>query len=101
MRASRFILALIASLTFWLASFVEAPPNSRVATGRLHLVFTERSPLSAPETVAGRMHVDRPGAMPASDTKAADYDLASESFDIFVPANYKSNVPHGLLVWMG
>jgi hypothetical protein len=29
-----------------------------------------------------------------------EYDLANESFQVFVPATYNAKVPHGLLVWM-
>src|SRR5439155_25111426 len=65
-------------------------------------VFDEPSPLSAPETVASRMHADRPGALPADDAvKEVSYDLANESFDVIIPGNYRPAAPHGLLVWMG
>ncbi len=30
-----------------------------------------------------------------------EYDLASLSFEVFVPRSYHPDVPHGLFVWMG
>jgi predicted esterase len=29
-----------------------------------------------------------------------DYDVRRESFDLFVPASYRAELPHGLLVWI-
>src|SRR4051812_11233264 len=71
------------------------------STGRLHLTFTERSPLSAPEVVMARLDELRRGVTEANARKSCTYDLADESFDAVVPAGYKPLVPHGLFVWMG
>jgi predicted esterase len=35
------------------------------------------------------------------DKSIFEYDLASESFEAFVPAGYNPKAPHGLFVWMG
>ena len=84
-----------AILIFFAAtSYGGQPP----ATGLQHLTFTERSPLSAPDTVLRRL------GRPAQDNPEAlvgHYDLANESFTVFVPPNYNPKVPQGLLVWTG
>jgi predicted esterase len=73
-----------------------APPT---ATGPLHLTFTERSPLSSRDVAPHRLDWDPLST--AADFADLDYDLANESFDVVVPAAYRPDVPHGLLVWTG
>jgi hypothetical protein len=86
---------------------VAASPGAQPATvpegtGHQRLTFTERHPLSTLDEVVRRMdiHFD---TMVAADVALAkqEYDLAAESFEVFVPATYKPDVPHGLFIWLG
>jgi hypothetical protein len=74
----------------------KAPP----ATGRLHLTFTERSPVSSPEEVCRRTGFLEGAILDEAQKASLKYDLANESFEVFVPPTYKPNVPHGLFVWI-
>jgi len=78
------------------------PATAPAASGHQRLTFTERHPLSALDEVVRRLDV-RFDTMAASDVALAkqEYDLANESFDVFVPTTYKPEVPHGLFVWVG
>ena len=72
--------------------------------GRLHLTFTEHSPLNTLDEVCRRMDIDlqsRSRSPSVVESARRGYDLANESFDVFVPPTYKPNVPHGLFVWTG
>ena len=83
------------------AATLAAPPAARpapVAKGRLQLTFTERSPLSGWDVLSERLYFTDE---PKGTREVFEYDLAAESFDVFVPASYRPNVPHGLFVWMG
>jgi predicted esterase len=73
--------------------------RDRASTGRLTLTFTQRSALSSPGEARRRFTDESSGQGLPADLK--DYDLADESFDVFVPPTYKPDVPHGLLVWVG
>src|SRR5207249_1578768 len=69
------------------------------ATGRMTLTFTEHSPLGELEQVLRRLGALHP---PTAKEKAqAEFDLAREPFDVFIPPNYRASVPHGLFVWIG
>jgi predicted esterase len=68
------------------------------ATGLLHLTFAERSPLSAMEVVLKRLEMT---SLPADAQAAFGYDLSRETFDVFVPPDYKPNSPCGLFIWTG
>ena len=78
-----------------------APPE--LATphrlGAFRTRFTERSPLSSVETYRDRYDRSRE-AMVQYDPAEGHYDLASESFEVFVPDNYSPEKPAGLLVWI-
>jgi hypothetical protein len=77
---------------------------TRQPTGRLHLTFTERSPLSSAEELHRRDSLDRrrwPDGRTWLKKDPADYDLAAVPFDVYVPPNYKPDKPLGLFVWMG
>jgi pimeloyl-ACP methyl ester carboxylesterase len=67
-----------------------------VGVGHLHLTFAERSPFSKLDVFYGRSAF--------SSFKVtlheSDYNIASESFEAYVPASYRSDVPYGLLVWV-
>jgi hypothetical protein len=74
---------------------VKAEPQQKHRTGKFTAVFTERSVLSSPAAIKKRMR------LPASRTnKDTDYQLANESFGLYVPEAYDSNNPSGLIVWV-
>jgi len=91
-------------LLIWAAA---ASPGARPATvpgagGHQRLTFTERHPLSTLDEVVRRLDIHFE-TMAASAMALAnqEYDLANESFEVFVPSTYKPQVPHGLFVWLG
>ncbi len=75
-----------------------SPANTPASTGRVHLTFAERSPLSALDVVTGRMEMS---SLSPEGRASFEYDLARLSFEVFVPPTYKPDVPHGLFVWLG
>src|SRR5690242_18264750 len=98
MRRFLLITVRIAAIVFW-AQLTSASARAG-ATGKLRLTFTERSPLSAVEVIVQRMDDEQyTRRRKADNAKSYEYDLANESFDVYVPPDYRSNVPHGLLIW--
>jgi len=91
---SSMVLAFVASATSPTTSLTRAP----TPTGRLHLTFAERSPLSALDVVLSRMDMN---SLSAKNAASLEYDLARLSFEVVVPPTYKPDVPHGLFVWLG
>src|SRR3954469_1421936 len=71
-----------------------APP-----VGRTTLTFTERHPLSFLDELCRRSGYG-PGSFASDEGKKPAYDLADESFEVYVPPDYKPATPHGLLVWI-
>ena len=69
-----------------------------LATRPLRLTFTEQSPLSKPDVLLARIDANGPEVAPPG---SVEYDVSRESFEVFVPASYKPDVPHGLFVWTG
>ncbi len=68
-------------------------------SGRFRTVLSARSPLSGVETYLERFELS--GAeLRATDPAGGVYDLASESFELFVPESHAEDRPHGLLVWI-
>lgn len=98
MYVAGLLLSIVSVLAVLVAGSGTLPAKRPAATGRLHLTFAERSPLSALNVVSERM-----GYLSLSPRAAAsfEYDLARLSFEVVVPSTYKPDVPHGLLVWMG
>jgi dienelactone hydrolase len=76
---------------------VEAPVAQRV--GRYRTAFSERSPLSGIDTFLDRFDLDR-SAIAAADPAAGAYDLAAETYEVFVPDTYRPGEKAGLLVWV-
>jgi hypothetical protein len=93
-QTTRMLLLLLA------APLASATAKEDIATGRLRLTFTERSPLSSEESVRARYNDYRPEFRDGW-VRFFKYDLLSESFDVYVPGTYKPDVPHGLFVWFG
>ncbi len=91
---SSVVLAFVASAANPNSPLTKAP----APTGRLHLTFAERSPLSALDVVLNRMDMNH---LTAKNAASFEYDLASLSFEVVVPPTYKPDVPHGLFVWLG
>ena len=73
-----------------------AAPHER---GAFRARFSERSPLSSIEIYQDRYEMSRVSIL-ASDPAGGDYDLAAESFEVFVPETYDPEQPFGLLVWI-
>jgi hypothetical protein len=67
--------------------------------GRTRLTFTERHPLSSLDELCRRSGYG-PGSFASDEGKKPAYDLADESFEVYVPPGYKPGAPHGLLVWI-
>jgi predicted esterase len=89
---------------------MDPPASSGVATtqnaARTRVTFTQRSPLSGPESVFLRLDREPPQRTPqmAEWTKSVEkwvYQLPREPFEVVVPAGYKKLSPHGLVVWLG
>jgi hypothetical protein len=66
---------------------------------RTRLTFTERHPLSSLDELCRRSG-NRPVAYATPEGKKPEYDLADESFEVYVPPGCKPGAPHGLLVWI-
>jgi hypothetical protein len=77
----------------------DAAPDSKVRTGSFQIKIAERCKDSAiPLLVArfGFAPID-----PAKDPDVEkDYDLANESFEVYVPPDYTGKEPYGLIVWV-
>ena len=81
---------------------VELPPalSAEVGrTGRFRAILAERSPLSAIDVYLSRNGLSRDELL-SVDPEGGVYDLAEESFDVFVPESYSPEEPHGLFVWV-
>ncbi len=62
-------------------------------TGGFTATFTERSPLSTVHGITTRFRTELPNP-------PADYVIAEESFEVYVPPAYDGSEPFGLLVWI-
>lgn len=69
------------------------PGTAAPQTGHYTAALDQRSPLSTVKAVTARFRT-KPNAPPE------DYDLADESFEIYIPANYDGTEPFGLIVWI-
>jgi hypothetical protein len=71
--------------------------------GRYRTAFTERSPLSDPGVVFGR-HGGTAEDVRDTDPSLGHYDLAQETFEVYVPEGYEpagdAAPSYGLLVWV-
>ena len=89
-------MVLLAAACAVLAQPVQPAGPAETATEpgkRDTLVFTERSPLSPVASVTQRFRVKL-------NHPPDDYNLADESFEVYVPASYDGSEPYGLLVWI-
>lgn len=68
-------------------------------TGEFRTSFTERSPLSSIQVFARRFGWTL-GQIRERDPKAGQYDLAEETFEVYVPSDYRGDEPLGLFVWL-
>lgn len=85
----------------WLAimSNARAAPATRPAqTGAFRISFTQRSPLSDAAIIARRLGITL-DAMKQTGAPLT-YELAKETFQVYVPADYTGETPYGLLVWI-
>ena len=68
-------------------------PATPLQHGQFKTHFTERSPLSTLASQTARFRWTPPGEM-------IDYDLAQETFIVYVPAGYDPAKAYGLMVWV-
>ncbi|HEY7087154.1 MAG TPA: hypothetical protein VH518_03635 [Tepidisphaeraceae bacterium] len=88
----RFRLLTLATIALSVICLVPAAAMAQPSkTGEFITTFSKRSPLSEKKELLNRLGKKDPGK---------DYDLASESFMVYVPHDYDASVPHGLIVWM-
>jgi hypothetical protein len=74
----------------------DAPPEKKNDKGGAQtLRFFERAELSAKKTLAARM-----GWLISPEEAAKDYNLAEESFELYVPDAYTGEKPFGLFVFV-
>jgi len=81
------------------AAALSPEPATAHRSGTYRTRFLERSPLSSVEIYQQRYEMSREG-MAQTDPAGGEYDLASETFEIFVPDTYDPAKPAGLLVWI-
>jgi len=81
------------------ANAVPPEPASPHKTGAFRTRFTKRSPLGTVDIYLDRFNFSRKGLV-QSDPAQGNYDLASETFEVFVPESYDAEKPAGLLVWI-
>src|SRR4051794_18012546 len=84
--------------TILLAILLASTPLSAAQpqTGSMHLTFTERSPLSPLVQITKR----RAFKHMARGVEFLEYDIGGESFEAFVPTNYKSGSGWGIFVFV-
>jgi hypothetical protein len=66
------------------------------AKGSFTAVFDQYSPLSDTNSITDRMRVRLKDGV----DKKHHYDIAQESFEVYVPDSYDSSAPFGLIVWI-
>jgi tetratricopeptide (TPR) repeat protein len=74
-------------------------PASAHRMGRYRTAFAERSRQSDLEALAARFTIPLPD-LEAADPERGRYDLAAETFEVYVPESYRRDRPAGLLVWI-
>ncbi len=74
---------------------VSEPPDTdtSIPPGQSTVTLDERSPLSTVEAISTRFRVEL-------KDPPADYNLADESFVLYVPQEYDGSEPYGLIVWI-
>jgi hypothetical protein len=82
-----------------------APPaaDSGPRTGQFQLRIPERSKSSAILPMTARLGWGSKAEVEAAAKKdggEVDYNLSNETFEVFVPEDYKGDEPYGLLVWI-
>jgi predicted esterase len=85
---------LFAELIF-LVACAEAASKPQ-AKGSFTAVFDQYSPLSDTNSITDRMRVHLKDGL----DKKHHYDIAQESFEVYVPDSCDSHTPFGLLVWI-
>src|SRR5690349_6799267 len=69
---------------------------TQASTATVHLAFTERSPLSQMKMIGQRQAFKKF----ARGADHFEYDLVKESFEAFVPQNYKPGANFGIFVFI-
>jgi dienelactone hydrolase len=76
-----------------------APSQEEPNHGASTVTFTDRDPRSSIQEQAKRFNW-KMNWVKHQDSTGGEYDLAQESFRLFVPASYRPDTPHGLVVWI-
>ena len=71
-------------------------PDAKPKTGSFTLTFTDRSDQATNAFIATRMG----WKISEEEAKKLDYNLADESFEVYVPQDYTDEKPFGLLVFV-
>lgn len=80
-----------------------AEKDEKPKTGSFQLTIKERSKHSAILPMTARLGWGTKSEVEAAAKKdggEVDYDVAKESFDVFVPEDYTGSEPYGLVVWV-
>ncbi len=98
MRILIVILCCIALLPIGGVVCAQVEPKTEASTDdaagrRDQLTFEERSPLSSVQKVTGRFRA-------TLNNPPGDYNLADESFELYVPGSYDGSEAYGLMVWI-
>src|SRR5436305_15034270 len=90
---TRATVALALLLCLCAVSQAADPPQ----VGSFSLTFSEKAPASDPVKIT-----QRTGWLLSTIKKQVDinYDLATETFETYVPAKYDGDSPYGLFVWV-
>ncbi len=90
---TRAALALALLLCLCAVSQAADPPQ----VGSFSLTFTEKAPASDPVKIT-----QRTGWLLSTIKNKIDinYDLATETFETYIPAKYDGDSPYGLIVWV-
>jgi predicted esterase len=92
-RPSRAAVLFATFLFFIVSAEAASGPHQK---GSFTAVFEQYSPLSDTESIFNRMRVRPKHGL----DKKHQYDIAQESFEVYVPDCYDSNTPFGLIVWV-
>jgi len=92
----RHEVACALALILFLAAGAEAQDVKR---GGFKESFTEKHPLSSVGEWCKR-YGDSIESIRKADDKGGEYDLARESFDVYVPGGYDGSLPFGLVVFI-
>src|SRR4051812_27757803 len=91
--------ALPFALLLFLAPLIHAAEDPQL--GQFTLTLTERAPASDPVKICGRTGWTLSAIKrQLKDPSEIEYDLTTESFEVYIPKGYNGDSPFGLFVWV-